>query len=200
MAFWRQHVRIHGNHGGLLFHGVNVLHHPRRHEILPHEVVELSLLQHVNVPPFDQKLAILHNQQWATYPASISHDPDLSVSDVADHGDLRVDDVHLSPQLPQRRHQLLWISVDAHPAPVDKDLGGVSNGGGGNLLQVLHAPLLQELEDGGGGVADTDVSHQGEVLDEANSSALGGLGRADHAPEGVVQLPGLGKLTISSNG
>ena len=47
--------------------------------------------------------------------------------------------------------------MDAHPATIYEYLGGISDGGGRDLLQVLHAPLLQELEDGGGGVADTEV-------------------------------------------
>ena len=46
------------------------------------------------------------------------------------------------------------MRIKSYPASVDKDLGGVGDGGRGNLLQVLHAPLLQELEDGRRRVAD----------------------------------------------
>ena len=43
---------------------------------------------------------------------------------------------------------LLWTTFNRYPAAVDEDLGGVGDGGRGNLFQVLHAPLLQELENG----------------------------------------------------
>ncbi len=52
----------------------------------------------------------------------------------------------------------------SNPASVDEDLCGVGDGGRRDLLQVLHAPLLQELEDGRRRVADGNVRHQSKVL------------------------------------
>eukprot|EP00959_Pyramimonas_sp_CCMP1952_P419204 8780840-Pyramimonas_sp.AAC.1 len=60
-------------------------------------------------------------------------------------------DVHLAAQLAQRPDQQLGVAVDAHPAAVDKDLGGGGDHAGRDLLQVLRVPLLQELQDRGRG-------------------------------------------------
>ena len=90
--------------------------------------------------------------------------------------------------------------MNADPAAVDKDLGGVGDGAGCNLLQVLHAPLLQELEDGRGRVPDAHVGHEGEVLDQTHGPALGRLGGANHAPQGVVQLTRLGEFSVPTDG
>jgi hypothetical protein len=45
-----------------------------------------------------------------------------------------------------------------------------------------------------------DVGHQSEVLDQAHRLPLGSLCRAEHAPQAVVQLPGLGELALSADG
>jgi len=46
----------------------------------------------------------------------------LLLSDVPDHGDLTNNDVHLSPQLTQCLHQLLRVTMYAHPATIHKYL------------------------------------------------------------------------------
>ena len=84
------------------------------HQVLPLVVVELSVLEHFDVASLHEQFAILDDEQRATDPAGVGVDPNLSVSDVPNHGDLRVDDVHLPSKLPQGEHQLLGIPVDAH--------------------------------------------------------------------------------------
>lgn len=46
------------------------------------------------------------------------------------------------------------------------------DGGRRDLLQVLHAPLLQELQDGGRLRTHRDVGHEGQVLDQTHSVTL----------------------------
>lgn len=52
------------------------------------------------------------------------------------------------------------------------------NGGWCYLFQVFHAPLLQELQDGGRLGPHRDVGHQGKVLHQAHSSSLLGWKQA----------------------
>ena len=115
--------------------------------------------------------------------------------------------------------------MPTYPTTVDKDLGGISNWWGSNLLEVLHAPLLQELQNGGRSVTDRHVSHESKIFDlkrrqmmssclhwiikelfsnfrhpyQADSGSLGCLGRADHAPKCVVQLTRLGQFTVATD-
>ena len=48
-------------------------------------VVVLSLLELVDVPPLQQQLLFLHDQQGPTDASGVRVDPDLSLSDVPDH-------------------------------------------------------------------------------------------------------------------
>lgn len=89
--------------------------------------------------------------------------------------------------------------MHADPAAVDEDLGGVGDGARGDLLEILHGPLLEELEDRRGLRADAYVGHEGEILDEPDGRALGRLRRTEHAPEGVVQLTGPGQLAVAAD-
>ena len=73
-----------------------------------------------------QKLLVLHNQQWPTDATGISVDTYLTLANVSDHGHLGHDDIHLTSQPPQRVHQVLRLLVDAHPTAVHKDLGRTS--------------------------------------------------------------------------
>ena len=86
------------NHSGLLLHSINILDNPGPHQILPLEVVELSLLQHLDVPRLHQQLAVLDDEQGAADAAGVRVDADLAVTNVADHRDFSVDDVHLTTQ------------------------------------------------------------------------------------------------------
>lgn len=36
---------------------------------------------------------------------------------------LRYNDVHLSPQLPECAHKLIWITVNSYPTAIHKNLG-----------------------------------------------------------------------------
>ena len=59
-----------------------------------------------------QELAVLHDQERATDPAGVRHDPDLSVPDVPDHGDLGVDDVHLTSKFPEKKYFFYLINFN----------------------------------------------------------------------------------------
>ncbi len=89
--------------------------------------------------------------------------------------------------------------MNADPATVYKDLGGIGDGARCNFFQVLHAPLLQELQDGRGRVSHRDVSHECQVLDEADCGTFRRLSRTDHAPEGVVQLTRFRQLSVATD-
>ena len=52
--------------------------------------------------------------------------------DPTTHSHLSVD-VHLPPQVAQRADQSLRLAVDAHPHPVDKDLGRVGDDAAGEM-------------------------------------------------------------------
>ena len=56
------------------------------------------------------------------------------------------------------------IKLGTYPTSVDEDLCCVGDGRGSNLLQVLHAPLLQELQDGGRGITHRYVGHQSKIF------------------------------------
>lgn len=87
--------------------------------------------------------------------------------------------------------------MDPHPASIHKDLGGTGRhkqvssrlrlctntpvewmdhsllyGRWRYLLQVLHTPLLQKLQDGAGLTAHTNVSHQCQVLHQTYCMTL----------------------------
>ena len=53
-----------------------------------------------------------------------------------------------------------------------RSLDSLCDGGRHKLFQVLHAPLLQELEDGTGLATDTDVRHKSQILHQTHSMAL----------------------------
>jgi len=83
------------------------------YQILPLVVVELSVLKHFDVVLLHQQPTVLDDQQRATDSAGVGVNPDFSISDVSDHRDFGVDDVHLTSQLSKRQHQLLGIAMDA---------------------------------------------------------------------------------------
>lgn len=89
--------------------------------------------------------------------------------------------------------------MDSLPHAVDEDLGPLGHLGR-ELLEVLHSPLLEELDDRRRRRADRDVGHEGEVFDESARLSFGRLGRADHAPVRVVELTRLGDLAIATDG
>ena len=65
--------------------------------------------------------------------------------DPTTHSHLSVD-VHLPPQVAQRADQRLRLAVDAHPHPVDKDLGRVGDDtvkGGGRGVTVVRWLLVE---------------------------------------------------------
>ena len=79
---------------------------------MPLVVVELSILEHLDVIPFHQKSTILDDQQRPANSSGIGVNPDFSVTDVPNHGDLGVDDVHLASKLSKSQHQLLGITMN----------------------------------------------------------------------------------------
>ena len=91
-------------------------------------------------------------------------------------------DVNLAPHLAQGLDQLLGVSVDPQPHPIQEDLGGLGDDRGADLLQVLSGELLQELHDRLAGAAHTDVAHEGQVLDQATGVPLWSLSWANHTP------------------
>ena len=67
---------------------------------------------------------MFHDEERSTDTTGVRVNSDLSLPDISDHGYLRDDDIHLATKLPQGVHQLLWVTMDAHPTAVNKDLGG----------------------------------------------------------------------------
>lgn len=84
------------------------------YQILPLIVVELSIFEHLNVISFHQKSTVLNDQQGPANTTGIRINPDFSVTDVPDHRDLCVDDVHLTSQLAKSQHQLLGIAMNTN--------------------------------------------------------------------------------------
>eukprot|EP00958_Prasinococcus_capsulatus_P024157 scaffold3740_cov322-Prasinococcus_capsulatus_cf.AAC.3 len=134
----------------------------------------------VDVRFLEQQLLVLYNEEGSAAPACVRVQADLLQADVVHDADLRVD-VDLSPQLSQRAHEHLRVTMDAHPRPIHKHLGGDGDHRGGYLLQVLARPLLQKLQNGRGARAHRHVCHQRQVFHEATRLTFRRFGRADHA-------------------
>lgn len=125
---------------------------------------------------FQKKALVFNDQDWATDSSGVGEDAYFSVSDVANNGYFQTNVVHgASAEFFHSFDELVGVSVDPDPAAVDEDFGCVGDGGGVDLLEVLHGPFFEELEDGGGFGADADVCHEGEVFDETDGGALGCL-------------------------
>lgn len=84
----------------------------------------LPVFQHLDVVLLEQKLLILNDEQRTTDSSSIGVNPNLPLPDVPHHGHLRHNNVHLPTQSPERAHEVLWLTVDTHPATIHKYLGG----------------------------------------------------------------------------
>ena len=82
----------------------------------------------------------------------------------------------LHSNLASIHHQNYYI-IHSHRCAVFNDSHYIvtllGDGGGCDLLQVLHAPLLQEFENGTGLAADADVRHQSQVLHQPHGMPLG---------------------------
>eukprot|EP00568_Trieres_chinensis_P019218 CAMPEP_0183327902 /NCGR_PEP_ID=MMETSP0160_2-20130417/84003_1 /TAXON_ID=2839 ORGANISM="Odontella Sinensis, Strain Grunow 1884" /NCGR_SAMPLE_ID=MMETSP0160_2 /ASSEMBLY_ACC=CAM_ASM_000250 /LENGTH=611 /DNA_ID=CAMNT_0025496047 /DNA_START=360 /DNA_END=2190 /DNA_ORIENTATION=+ len=186
-----QVLRLHGDHGGLLLLGVDVLHQPLHQEVGPRQLllVRRGALQLHDVPLLDDEALVLHHEEGSADAPGVGVDAHLGLCDVPDDADLRVDVDHAAEGA-EGVDQGLGIAVDSDPVAVDEDLarGGLGDHGGEDVGQVLGAEFLEELHDGDLGGAGGDVGHEGEVFDEADGLSLRGFGRADHAPVGVVKL------------
>jgi hypothetical protein len=82
------------------------------YQILPLIIVELSIFEHFNVIAFHEEATIFDDKKWPTNSTGIRVDPDFTITDVSDHGDFSVDDVHLTTQLAKRQHELLGITMN----------------------------------------------------------------------------------------
>ena len=191
----------HGDHRGLLLLAVDVLEEPVPNEALPRVVGDVIVLQGQDGVLVDVHALVLHDVQRSTAPPIVAHQPNLLELNVVDDADL-VHDLPRPSQLPHRLHKDVRVVVDAHPSPIQEDLGVVLDHRGGHLLQGLHVPLVQEE----GELlhlllsrAHRDVSHKREVLHQPAGLALRGLGGADHPPVGVVQLARLGELPFPAD-
>ncbi len=196
-----QVLGVHGNHARVLLQRVHILDHALGDQLLPRVRlgVALALLELIDVATLEQQLLILDNEERSANAARVRVDANLSLLDLANDGHLGHDDVHVTTQLLERVDELIGVAVHTDPAAVDKHLGGLLDGGRRDLVQILHAPLLEELENRVDLRADGHVGHQSEVLDEADGVALGRLRRTDDAPLRVVELTGLGELAIATD-
>ena len=83
------------------------------YQILPLIIVELSIFEHLNVIAFHEETTIFDDKKRPANSTGIRVNPDLAIANVPDHGDLSVDDVHLTTQLAERQHELLGITMNA---------------------------------------------------------------------------------------
>ena len=109
-------------------------------------------------------------------------------------------DREAAAQLAQRVHEVVDVHVHADPCAVDEHLRRGGDGGGRDLLQLLHAPGVEEVHDRTRVRPHGDVREEREVLDQPDRLALGRLRRADHPPVRVVQLARLGALALATDG
>lgn len=201
-VLWR-----HADQNGLLFLGIDILDNTIAQQVIPRPrfvsdtiVVDKRWPRKLlNVFLGQQESLILNNEQWPQASTSIRVHPQLLLPDVLDDRNLRVD-IQVSSQPFQCADKTARIAVNTCPDAIHKDLCGVLNIACCQLLQVLHSPLFQELDDRGRGRADRNVRHKRQVLDQTAGLTLRSLCRTNHSPMSIVQLTRLGDLSISSNG
>ena len=75
---------------------------------------------------------------------------------------------------PNTHYRIAHNNMNTKDTEREAELDGASllDGRGCYLLEVLHAPLLQELQNGTGLAAHTDVGHEGQVLHQTHSMTL----------------------------
>ena len=156
-------------------------------------------MQHLDVALLDRQLLIFNDKERTDASTIIGVQPQLLQADVVHHANFD-GDVELASERSERAHEIGGIAVHANPHTVDKNLRRVGDDARRNLLQVLHRPLLEELENGRGRRTDGDERHEGEVLHQAARLSLRGLRGAHHAPVRVVQLTRFGELALAAYG
>jgi hypothetical protein len=203
----RQILRRHRNHDGLFLFRIEQLDLALLEEMVPRVVVRVLLPELLvrrvgelgDVLLLEHKLLALlvNNEERTADPPSVGVEPELLFTDVPDDGDLGLD-VGRPTELDEVLGELVRVPMDSDPHSVDEDLCRARSLA--VLLEAFDSPLVEELEDGRRVGSDGDVRHEGEVLDETAGLTFGRLGRADHAPVSVVELTGLGDLSVSTDG
>ena len=140
-----QICRFHGDHDGLLFLAVDVLHEAVEQQVRPPHRV---LLQAVDVLLLYRELLVLvNNEKRAAQTAVFGVQPHLAALDVPHNTDFAVD-IQTPPQLAKRLHKVVRVSVDTDPIAVYENLRRVreSYSLAVNLLEIFSTPLLQVLQ------------------------------------------------------
>ena len=185
---------VHRYHGRLLFLDVE-----KFDQALLQSIVEVHamLLPHlVNMVPAKDKTPLLvDDEEGALDAAGICVEPNLLVGYVSDDRDL-FRDLKVPAQVLDGFDQI--ISVVMGPPPItiheDFDVFASTDHRLRHLVYPLHSKVFKNTRHVSHRTPDTDKSHQRQILDQPASCSLGCLGRANHAPVGVVELAGFGEF------
>ena len=86
-------------------------------ETIPHAYIQYNKVQ-------NNEFRASTNVKYKAVPTNLKAHTNTTI-----YANLGYDDVHLPPQPPECIHELLRLPMDAHPAAIDKDLGGAAKQG-----------------------------------------------------------------------
>ncbi|KAH3688249.1 hypothetical protein WICPIJ_000774 [Wickerhamomyces pijperi] len=179
--FWVQIFRLHGNHDGFFFFGIDVLDNTRGQQGFPvvfllslvlllFFVVVLAVQQSLDVFFLQSQFllvglfVLIDDEQRSVNSPGIGEDLELLFSDISDDGNFW-GNLTTSSQLLESGSQMSWVTMDTQPHTVNEHSGGVWGFMWDVVFQRFKTPFFQELRNRIRPGTDGDTRHQRQVLD-----------------------------------
>src|SRR5271155_1376570 len=92
-----------------------------------------------------------------------------------------------------------WISMDSQPHSIHKHLCSIRRRTRIIILQILHPPFLEKLNDRSRRTPHRNITHQRQILNQPTSLSLWRLGRTHQPPMRIMQLSRFRHFALSPN-